>query len=264
LRGVAAADTALMSDGIATAKRAIAMDPNCRRGYYSLALGYCRRGAMAYFSREAQADYDRANAAAERLHELDPSNHLAYAILGHIAMRRLRHEDSLANLRQAHELNPNDVTTLRWLSWEESNFGLADEARKHAELSVRLSPRDRFIDFSYWAWALACYVAGDHAACIAHARRAIALNRHFTGHHPLLAAALAEAGEITEARAVAAELAEAAPGLLESRLAGQSYFTSHDLAERYRCALEIAAGLRGDRVPILPAKELGPRSGLLH
>src|SRR6185312_5611718 len=170
-RGVAASDPALLSEGIAVAQRAIALDPSCRRAYFALAFGHCRRGAMGYFGPEARSDYDAADSAAMRLRALDPSNHLAYA------MRRLRHQEALANLRQAHRLDPNDVTPLRWLSWEESNFGLADEAREHAELSIRLSPRDRFIDFSYWAWALACYVGADHAGCIANARRAIALNR---------------------------------------------------------------------------------------
>ena len=85
-------------------------------------------------------DLDHADAAALRLRELDESNHAAYAILGHIGMRRLRHEEALAICAEPMTLNPNDVTTLRWLSWEESNWGLADDAREHAELSIRLQP----------------------------------------------------------------------------------------------------------------------------
>jgi tetratricopeptide (TPR) repeat protein len=180
-------------------------------------------------------------------------------------MRRLRHQEALANLRQAHRLNPNDVTTLRWLSWEESNFGLADEAREHAELSIRLSPRDRFIDFSYWAWALACYVGADHAGCVANARRAIALNRQFSGHYLLLAAGLAEAGEVREARVVAGEIARMAPGLLQTRLAGTTYFVAPDLAARYRLALEIAAGLRDPANLVMPESgATSPGASLLH
>lgn len=264
-RGVAASDPALLSEGIAAAQRAIALDPSCRRAYFALAFGYCRRGAMGYFGPEARSDYDAADTAAMRLRALDRSNHLAYAILGHIAMRRLRHQEALANLRQAHQLNPNDVTTLRWLSWEESNFGLADKAREHAELSIRLSPRDRFIDFSYWVWALACYVGADHVGCIANARRAIALNRQFSGHYLLLAAGLAEAGEVREARIVANEIARMAPGLLQTRLAGTTYFVAPELNARYRLALEIAAGLRDPANLVMPGSSpTSPGASLLH
>jgi len=264
-RGVAASDAALLSEGIATAQQAIGLDPACRRAYFALAFGLCRRGAMGYFGPEARSDYDAADGAAMRLRALDPSNHLAYAILGHIAMRRLRHQEALANLRQAHRLNPNDVTTLRWLSWEESNFGLADKAREHAELSIKLSPRDRLIDFSYWASALACYVGADHAGCIANARRAIALNRQFSGHYLLLAAGLAEAGEVREARAVASEIARMAPGLLQTRLSGTTYFVAEELNARYRLALEIAAGLRDPANIVMPeAGATSPGASLLH
>lgn len=263
-RGVAASNIAMLSEGITLAEQAIGTDPACRRAWYALAFGLCRRGAMGYFGSAAQADYDAADAAAMRLRELDPSNHLAYAILGHIAMRRLRHQESLANLRQANELNPNDVTTLRWLSWEESNFSLAEEARAHAELSIRLSPRDRFIDFSYWAWALACYVGLDHAGAIEHARRAIGLNRQFTGHYLLLAAGLAETGEIQEARRVAADIARLAPGLLQSRLAGTTYFVSRELTERYRRALQIAAGSGGMSGLPFPSSGAAHGAGLIH
>lgn len=238
-RGVAASDPALLSKGIPVAQRAIVLDPSCRRAYFALAFGYCRRGAMGHFGPEARSDHDAADGATMRLRALDPSNHLAYAILGHIAMRRLCHQEALANLRQAHRLNPNDVATLRRLSWDESNFGLADQAREHAELSIRLSPDNRFIEFSYWAWALACYVGADHAGCIPNACRAIALNRQFSGHYLLLAAGLAEAGEVREARVVASEIARMAPGLLQTRLAGTTYFVAPELNARCRLALEM-------------------------
>ena len=117
----------------------------------------------------------------------------------------------MRNLRRAHDLNPNDVTTLRWLSWEESNWGLADDAREHAELSIRLSPRDRLIDASYWTLALAAFVAGDCAGCITHAKKAIALNRQFTGYYLLVAACLAENAALEEARAAVEEIRRLTP-----------------------------------------------------
>ena len=236
-----------LGQAIEIAREAIRVDPLCGRAHYALAWAYCRRGVLGGIGAQPTGDLDAADAAALRLRELDQSNHSAYAILGHIGMRRLRHEESLANLRRAHSLNPNDVTTLRWLSWEESNWGLAAEAREHAELSLRLSPRDRAIDLSYWTLALAAFVAGDCETCITNAKQAIALNRQFSGYYLLLAACLAETGAVAEARAAAEEIRRAVPRLLESRLSGRTYFHLPELTTRYRRALHMAAGLTEDR-----------------
>lgn len=251
--GMAHADPAPITEGIALAERAIGLDPLCVRAHYALAWGHLRRAALGFFGAAAQSDFERANEAALRLRDLDRGNHGAYAILGHIAMRRLQHQQALANLRHAHTLNPSDVITLRWLSWVESNFGLADEARRHAELSIRLSPRDRNIDQSYWALALSAFVAGDHETCAANARQAVALNSNFSGHQLLLAACCAERGELDEARAIAASICAQAPGLLESRVAGQTYFAREDLASRYQRALALAAGVSPPDTPPPPA-----------
>jgi DNA-binding CsgD family transcriptional regulator len=166
-------------------------------------------------------------------------------------MRQLRHDDAISNLRRAHALNPNDVTTLRWLSWEESNLGLAGEAQAHAQLALRLGPRDRTIDLSYWALALADYVAGNLEQCLSHARQAMGLNRPFMGHRVLLAACLAESGAVPEAAAQVAEIRRGAPGLFESRLGGRTYFGAPELAERYLRALRLAAGERPAANPVV-------------
>lgn len=250
--GLANADPGPITHGIDLAERAVALDASCIRAHYAIAWGYLRRAALSFFGAPAQVDLEQARAAALRLRELDASNHAAYAILGHIAMRRLQHKEALANLRHAHTLNPSDVVTLRWLSWAESNFGFAAEARQQAELSIRLSPRDRNIDQSYWALALSAFVAGDCEACITHARQAVALNPGFSGHHLLLAACCAETGEIEEARAIADSVRTRAPGLLESRLSGQTYFVREDLAARYQRALALAAGIRHGPIQAKP------------
>ena len=239
-RGIAGSDRDLLDQGIALAQQAVAQDPRCGRAWQMLAWGYCRRGVLRFIGPETEADLSKADAAAQRLMQLDEGNHAAYAILGHIGMRRLRHDESLAHLRLANRINPNDVTTLRWLSWEESNFGLAEDARRHAELSLLLGPHARSTDQGHWTLALAEYVAGNLEGCIRHARQAVALNRGFSGHYLLLAAGLAESGAINEAREVAAELSRLAPGLLQSRLTGATYFAVPSLAERYVRALSLA------------------------
>ena len=145
----------------------------------------------------------------------------------------------------------NDVTTLRWLSWEELNWGLADDAREHAELSIRLSPRDRLIHASYWTLALAAFVAGDCAGCITHAKKAIALNRQFTGYYLLVAACLAENAALEEARAAVEEIRRLTPDSWRAAWKAGPTSRSRPLRDRYRRALERAAGLAaGQHKPI--------------
>ena len=90
--------------------------------------------------------------------------------------------------------------------------------------------------------ALAAYVAGDHASCLDNVRRAIALNRQFAGHYILLAACLATTGEIAAAREAVSTIMGLAPGLIESRLDGKTYFVDPSTSERYLGALRRAAG----------------------
>ena len=241
-RAVTSGEPALLDEGIALALAAVARDPRCGRAWHALAWGHCRRGVLGFIGPRTEADLGAAEAAAQRLRELDESNHAAYAVLGPIHMRRLQHDEALANLRQAHRLNQNDVTTLRWLAWEEANWGLAEEARQHAELSIRVSPRARSIDLGYWSLALACYVAGDLSACIEYVQQAVALSGGFVGHQLLLAAALVELGEQAKARLVAEQITRQAPGFLESRVAGNTYFAVPALAERYQRSLALASG----------------------
>jgi DNA-binding CsgD family transcriptional regulator len=261
-RGVADEDEGAISDGIALATRAAALDPHCRRAYHAMAWGYCRRGVMGLFAPRAEADFAAADRAALRLRELDEHHHAAYAILGHVAMRRRRHDEALASLRQAHALNPNDVTTLRWLSWQESNFGMTEAAREHAALSLRLGPRDRAIDIGYWTMALAEYVAEERRSCLENVRRAIAINRGFAGHYILLAACLAEMGATEEAREAVAAAQQMVPGLIESRAAGITYFAVPALAQRYTRALRAAARLGASPEPERQRRRRAPAASL--
>jgi adenylate cyclase len=263
--GQAPSDPGVLSESIRLADQALAIDPNCRRALSVLALAHCRRGVIGGIVDTGKQDLAAADATAQRLRQLDPSDHLAFAILGHVSMRRLRHDEAISNLRRAHDLNPNDVTTLRWLSWQESNLGLVEQARTHARLALRLGPRDRSIDLTYWALALAEYVAGDAEQCLAHARQAIGLNRQFMGHRILLTAALAETGALAEAGTHAAEVRRLAPGLLESRIGGRTYFSEPAMAARYRQALVRAAEAaepatasqaRTEPITVLTAREI--------
>jgi adenylate cyclase len=240
-RGGNADDTALISEGIALAEQATNVDRHCAEAYRVLALGHSLRGERGRFGPEMETDYAAAAALALRAYELDPLNYATHALSGHVAMRQMQHGEALARLRLACELNPNDVTTLRWLSWVEANHELPEAARGHGAHSLRLSPGDRIANQSHWPLALADYVANESAACVDHARQAVAMRPRFAVNYVLLSAALAEVGELLEAHYTLAAAATLSPGLVESRLAGNCYFVSQKLTERYVRALRRAA-----------------------
>jgi TolB-like protein/DNA-binding CsgD family transcriptional regulator len=241
MRGGDTDDITLISEGIALAREAVRRDPRYAEAHRCLAWGHSLRGELSYFGPDSQADYAAAEDAALRQRELDPLNHTAHALSGHIAMRQMRHSEAMASLRLAHELNPNDVMTLRWLSWVEANHELPDAAREHGAQSLRLSPCDRSVSQGHWPLALADYVAGDPESCVDHARRAVAMRPRFAVHYIVLAACLAELGERLEAHYTLAAAQILNPKLVESRLSGNCYFVRSDLTMRYVRALRLAA-----------------------
>jgi TolB-like protein/DNA-binding CsgD family transcriptional regulator/Flp pilus assembly protein TadD len=241
LRGGGTDDTELVSLGIALAQEAGNRDPRWGEAQRCIAWGLCVRAELGRFGPQATADYEAARQVALRLRDLESGGATAHALLGHIAMRQLRHDEALSSLRLAHELEPNAVTAMRWLSWEEANNELTDEALRHGRLSLRLSPCDKLVTQGHWTLALAEYVAGRIESCVKHARQALAMRPRLAVHYVVLAACLAELGELSEAHYTLRAAQSLCPGLVESRLAGISYFVRPGLTERYIRSLRLAA-----------------------
>jgi hypothetical protein len=109
-------------------------------------------------------------------------------------------------------------------------------------LALRLSPRDPQRYLSHWVIAFAEFVAGAPHDGVSWARKAITENPTFFHGHGILAACLAESGELEEAQAEIAYLLRHDPVYIRSRLAGDNYFGIPELGARYTSALRKAAG----------------------
>jgi adenylate cyclase len=241
-RGQYDLDRAVLEKSLNLAHDAHDVDPTSAPACYALAEVLSELAEFANFGEDMAALLDQAAAVANTLHNLDPTNHVGYYLIGHVAIRRRRAGEALSNLRRAHELNPNDCRTLQYLGWAEFNMGLSSEAREHAELALRLSPRDPQRYLSYWVLAFAAFVAGSPQAGVSWARQAIAENPAFIRGRGILAACLAESGELTEAQAVVVYLFSHDPHYIRSRLAGETYFGVPELGKRFTSALRKAAG----------------------
>jgi TolB-like protein/DNA-binding CsgD family transcriptional regulator len=240
LRGSSTDDPGLVSEGVTLAQQAAQRDRQWGEAQRCVAWGHCLRAELGGFTAQAAADYETARQVALRLRDLGEDGVAAHAILGHVAMRQMRHEEALGSLRLAHELQPQAVTTLRWLAWEEANHEHTDESKRLGARSLTLSPCDKLAVQGHWVLALANYVAGNLESCIEHARRAVAMRPRLAVHYIVLAACLAELGELSEAHYTLVAARALAPSLVDSRLAGTCYFVRPGLTERYVRALRLA------------------------
>ena len=241
-RGEYAHDRSLIEKALALANDAFSADATSVPACYALAEAHSEMAEYARFREERPALLERAAAMAETLRDLDPTNHAGFYLIGHAAIRQRRASEALSNLRRAHELNPNDCRTVQYLAWAEFNLGLASEAREHAELALRLSPRDPQRYISHWVLAFAAFVGGAPKEGVGWARMAIEENATFFHGYGILAACLAESGDAEAAKAAIAFLRDHDPIYLRDRLAGNHYFGIPELGTRFVAALRKAAG----------------------
>ncbi len=237
-------DGARMQDAFDVAREAARTEPVSPRAFDVLALTSLRLSDLANFAPDAmQRALEEAQAAAERLAEMEPGNHVAYLRLGNIAIKQHRGDDARQLFRRSLDLNPNDPMVASMLSWAESNDGLAADAIAHAHDALLRMPIGRDRQVVLWALALAHWVGGDPATALPYAREAISGTATFGQRYGVLIVCLAELGELDEARRMIALAEELAPGYVKSRLEGKSWFNRQDLAARWTSALRKAAGL---------------------
>ena len=73
-----------------------------------------------------------------------------------------RHEDAIADLRKACELNPKDALALHALAYGEVIYGDGPSAKEHLLQCLRLSPRDPWRYNACVVLGNACTLTGDY------------------------------------------------------------------------------------------------------
>jgi adenylate cyclase len=165
---------------------------------------------------------ERAWSAAEKLSQIDVSNPYGCMIRGVVAWDRGEHDLALDLLRRAQTLNPNFSWNLISLAWCESLAGLTAEAREHAELGLRLSPRDMdlWIGTAYLALAQASFADSDFRSAKRSGLKALELQEKAALRRSIVIASCAHLGEADEAARHLGELKSYAPSFLSSVLDG--------------------------------------------
>jgi len=198
-------------------ERAMALDPTYAAAC-ALAADWHSVRATQGFSPDPMADLREADRLSRLALTLDRFDPLALSLCGHLRAFMFREYDQAIELFD-RALAANPSSAIAWLrsSATFSYIGETREARRRADIGLRLSPHDAHVFYSYSIIALSSYAAGDYADAAVWARRSAALNPRFTANLRFFAASLAASSQIDEARQVGLDLLRVHPHFSVSR-----------------------------------------------
>jgi adenylate cyclase len=192
-------------------ERAMAEDPD-----FAMAVAWAARWHSFLigqgWSSDRQADAAKAVALAAKAIELDRHNALALATYAHLRSFLFHdYESALVYFDRALASCPNSA--LAWLlsSGTLSYVGRSEEAIRHAQHAIWLSPFDQSLFYFYMFLGLAYYGAGQYEEAVKWGRMSLHENPLYTANLRILTAGLSALGLREEARACAAKLVALEP-----------------------------------------------------
>ncbi|MFQ5565611.1 MAG: adenylate/guanylate cyclase domain-containing protein [Paracoccaceae bacterium] len=189
---------------------AIGHDPDSAEAHLVLSLIHHHDAVMGYAD-DYRATLAAAREQALRAIRLDGQNEYAHWALGICCWGLSRHEESVAALDRAVELNPNCSVAYGSLGTALALVGRVDEAIANQEIAIRSNPRDPSIFFRFTGFALAHYLAGRYDTAAEWAGKAVhRMPKWYFGHF-LLAASHMRANRPEEARGAIERCREALP-----------------------------------------------------
>jgi len=183
-------------------QKSIQLDESYAAPYALMSLWHSVRSQQGWSPDRAQD-----NAAVERFAaaalERDPLDVWALSLAGHLRSLLFRDfEAALVLFDRALYASPNSAFAWARSSPTFAYMGDGAEARRRAEEALRLSPFDPQIFFTRTALAHAAYTQGDFENAVVWGRQAYDANPRYTANIRFLAAGLAAAGSLEEARRV--------------------------------------------------------------
>jgi len=201
-------------------KQAIALDPEFAAAHAHLAYAI-------WGSRTAES-LASARASAQRAVSLDPNEPMAHFALGRVHVFSGEPEMAIAEMQTAIAINPNDALAHYGLGqayWY--GAGEVERALPHFDTALRLSPRSPLRWLSLMLKGSALSMLGRHDEAITVCREACQFPDAGFLPRMHLAEALAEAGQMEEARAAVERAVEIQPDFSIAYLRGQ-FVNMHD------------------------------------
>jgi len=189
-------------------ERSISLDPIYARAYAKLSSTH-----VAVWVQPMDEDYlnptalERAHHFARKAVQLDPNLPIAHANLGEVLTLEGQHEQSVEEFEKAIALNPN---------FTDHRFGTALQRAGDPVRAIQVLEAHMRYDPFYSPWAprtlgLARYMLRAYAEALPPLRECTSRAPDMSLGHVLLAATLAQLGQLDEARAEAAEVLRVDP-----------------------------------------------------
>jgi len=166
---------------------------------------------------------DRAMQAAERLILVDSSNAAGHVLRGTLYIHQREFDLAIPDFERSLSLNPNASIHLFFAAWGESLAGLTKLAKEHAELGIRLSPRemDLWMGVAYLALCQASFAEENYADAMKWGRLSIQMHAKAPIRRALMVACCAHMGNMEEAAHHADELSVFSPDFIPTILRGE-------------------------------------------
>lgn len=224
-------------------KRAIDLDPDYAQAHAYLAwrMNFWIGEGL---SRDVKKDRDIALTASRRAVSLDPDDAFALAVRGHIiAFLDGRPAEAVDLLDQALHIDPNSSLAWALSSLAHAYCGRGNDARQRLQNVWQLTPFDP-LNFFFWISAgIAEFVEGRFDESVFWLRKSNRANPRFVACKRILSAALAQNGNLEEAREIGRSLLEAEPNF------SISHYLSWYPLQRNDDKTRLADGLRLAMLP---------------
>ncbi len=201
------------AEAIRLFREAAALDPEFVAAHAHLALALCRSVLVGFTEDKAEA-LASAEAAAKQAVSLDPNEPVAHLALGRLHIFAGEFEMGVGEMQTAIAINPNFAQGYFGLGMAyHYGAGQAEQALPHLDAALKLSPRDpmRWTTLMFKGWVL--LALGRHDEAIVHCRQACQFPNITFLPYMLLATALAEGGQISEAHAAVKKATQLEPAL---------------------------------------------------
>jgi TolB-like protein len=206
---------------ISMAHEAINLDAKCGVAYQTICFGYSMQSLFRWGADPATAANTAEEWAKKFLHEF-PNTYTPYSCLGLARLMKNQLQEANRDFLHAHQLNPNDSVVLRYWAWCEASAGDFENAKKHARLAIRLSPRDQQIGMAYLALAMAAFIERDAAEFEEWAGKAIRMQPTAPIRRAMMVAYAANAGNQELLDTHREELMAFAPDFIDSLFRGEN------------------------------------------
>ena len=205
-------------------EKALAIDPK-----YPLALslaGWCHAQRSVYnWSDDLAESQLKAQSLAEQAAQMSGDDPIILAVLGTVHTFLRNHGTARVLLERAVTIDPNAAWAWSRLGWVECYADQSGKSIENFERALRLSPIDPMNFNNYVGMGSAHEIAQEYDQAVGFYRRALQERPNATWIYRNLAACLAGAGRMEEAKQVFAEMIRSYPDLTISKFKQAMVFT---------------------------------------